>query len=343
MNPSIASLALITALACPAAFAADAPAGASVGAPPQATPPLALADPLLDARALTSTAMPLLPVWISDDGHVLALAATAPIFGAALPPAPATGSWLDWRLVDPASIASNGLRLRVGDGLHADVLFGSLVGSTPCALPLRGACGQRFIGPGALGASVGLGWSAPNGTTELLSGISWLQSTGTSVIPGFATAEIGSGLPLLTIDGGTPLALDSSVSLFAGSRWRIGSDTPWLLDLGASYSNGHLQPLGVPGAVLQGIELNQASLSMGIGKGALRGMMAGRLISADDPLVASRHWTTLDLGVSWRTPWQGEIRVGAQNLWSQPLEKGGRDQVDPAQARMPYIQYRQDL
>ena len=53
-------------------------------------------------------------------------------------------------------------------------------------------------------------------------------------------------------------------------------------------------------------------------------------------------WTALDLGVSWRTPWRGEISVGAQNLWSAPLDAAPRD-VDPSQARTPYIQYRQDL
>lgn len=46
-----------------------------------------------------------------------------------------------------------------------------------------------------------------------------------------------------------------------------------------------------------------------------------------------------DLGVSWRTPWRGEISVGAQNFWSAPLD-APRD-ADPNQARTPYIQYRQ--
>ena len=58
--------------------------------------------------------------------------------------------------------------------------------------------------------------------------------------------------------------------------------------------------------------------------------------------LIGKKWTALDLGVSWRTPWRAEISVGAQNLWSAPMD-APRDTTDPSQARTPYIQYRQDL
>ena len=64
------------------------------------------------------------------------------------------------------------------------------------------------------------------------------------------------------------------------------------------------------------------------------------MLSSDDPALAGKRWTTLDLGVSWRTPWSGELSVGAQNLWTAPIHSP-RDAE--SQARTPYIQYRQDL
>ena len=62
--------------------------------------------------------------------------------------------------------------------------------------------------------------------------------------------------------------------------------------------------------------------------------------SSDDPLLVGKRWTTLDLGVSWRTPWAGVLSVGAQNILSAPVNSP-RDA--DGQARTPYIQYRQDL
>ena len=70
-------------------------------------------------------------------------------------------------------------------------------------------------------------------------------------------------------------------------------------------------------------------------------MACNGTVRSDDPMLVGKKWTALDLGVSWRTPWRGEISVGAQNLWSAPLD-APRD-ADPNQARTPYIQYRQDL
>ncbi|MGH2551610.1 MAG: hypothetical protein ACRDHN_19665, partial [Thermomicrobiales bacterium] len=96
------------------------------------------------------------------------------------------------------------------------------------------------------------------------------------------------------------------------------------------------------GGALPGIDLDQLSLSLGLDAGSLRGAIVGHVLRSDDPLlVGNRKWTALDLGVSWRTPWRGEISVGAQNLWSAPLD--APRESDPNQSRMPYIQYRQDL
>ena len=126
-------------------------------------------------------------------------------------------------------------------------------------------------------------------------------------------------------------------SLFARGRWRFDENTA--LDIGASYGHGNVVQFG---SALPGIALDQLSLSLGLDAGSLRGAIVGHVLHSDDPVLVGKKWTALDLGVSWRTPWRGEISVGAQNLWSAPLDAAPRD-ADPSQARTPYIQYRQDL
>jgi hypothetical protein len=128
--------------------------------------------------------------------------------------------------------------------------------------------------------------------------------------------------------------------LFARGRWQF--DQGPALDVAASYGRSHLSSVGTVGsAFAPGIDLDQLSLSLGLDAGSLRGAIVGHVLSSDDPALVGKHWTTLDLGVSWRTPWSGELSVGAQNLWAAP-GNSPRD-VDSAQARTPYIQYRQDL
>ena len=133
--------------------------------------------------------------------------------------------------------------------------------------------------------------------------------------------------------------LDDEASMYARGRWQFSDAAGF--DLSASYGRGHASSIGnIAGAVGAGIDLDQLSLSLGLDAGSLRGAIVGRVVSSDDPALVGKRWTALDLGVSWRTPWSGELSVGAQNLWSAP-PASPRDA--DKQARTPYIQYRQDL
>ena len=74
-----------------------------------------------------------------------------------------------------------------------------------------------------------------------------------------------------------------------------------------------------------------------------------RVVRADgqggDPAAA---WTGFDLGVSWRTPWRGELSFGAENLISRGDINALPDvppttEADQSAARTPYVRYKQDL
>ena len=71
-------------------------------------------------------------------------------------------------------------------------------------------------------------------------------------------------------------------------------------------------------------------------------------------LVSYREWFSfpwgvgLDLGVSWRTPWQGELIFGAQNVLNKTPDTSqwplpDLPAIEAPGGRIPYVRYKQDL
>jgi len=55
-------------------------------------------------------------------------------------------------------------------------------------------------------------------------------------------------------------------------------------------------------------------------------------------------WEGVGLGVSWRTPWSGQLTVGADNVITRgknPFSKMTENADD--EGAVPYIRYQQDL
>lgn len=315
-------------------------------AAPGGTP---LVDELLAVQPAGRTlapGAPVLPIWSGTNGQLLAVVALPQGWAPTSPvdPAPAYGGPSAWHLVGSEIGGAGGLQWQSGNGFHAEALFGQYLASSSSACgvhcdvsdPTRWALAT-------LAGSIGMGWSDAGGGLDLSYGLSWLQSQrATPTADALVTA--GGLLPVLAIPDAGAFGLDSEASLYARGRWAFGNGPA--LDVSASYGRSRLSALGgagsAPGAAafLPGIDLDQLSLSLGLDAGSLRGAIVGHVIGSDDPLFAGKRWTTLDLGVSWRTPWSGELSVGAQNLLNTPLNaRDGEGQ----QSRTPYIQYRQDL
>jgi len=284
------------------------------------------------------------PVWAGSDGRWLALVALSqPSTGPLLPLAPTYNGLADWHLMDAGDVLGGGLRWHLGSGFRIDALLGGYdTRAIPAANCPAGVCvadASSVWSSRAVGGSLALGWLSSGGDLDLSYGLSWLESDTAGPLPSDSSL---SGLPVLAVPGDSlPYLLDSSTSLVANGRWAWSPDAP-AIHFGASYGHGRVLAANQPSVLLQPIDLSQASLSLGVGTDTLRGIVVGRMLSSDDPAFAMRRWSALDLGVSWRTPWQGELSVGAQNVWSSAAA-APEDKVDPAQARMPYIQYRQDL
>ena len=85
---------------------------------------------------------------------------------------------------------------------------------------------------------------------------------------------------------------------------------------------------------------NTRSLSIGGGYGAFSANIVGRVVNVPGE---SDVWKGLGLGLTWRTPWNGQLSVGADNVVTRgknPFPLKG-DQGD--EGTVPYVRYQQDL
>jgi len=85
---------------------------------------------------------------------------------------------------------------------------------------------------------------------------------------------------------------------------------------------------------------NTRSVSVGGGYGPFSGSIIGRVI--DVPGQAS-NWQGLGLGFTWRTPWSGQLTVGAENVVTRGKNPFALPAGTEDQGTVPYVQYQQDL
>lgn len=301
------------------------------------------------------------PVWTTPDGRILA--AVALDDGNALLPLapqwPQASSALDWRLANASALFSGELRLTDGQRLRANFGFSDrgLLGVADAAPPecfgvpgwlgtMSTTCaGNGWITPARLHSTeISAGWSGENLSLDIGYGASWIgggrsglglaaSTLSTAVAPLFGSSN--GPLPSLVLPYSELGRLDSGAMFGAHGRWRFGAQA---VDLGASLGRVRL----LPDATATHSGYDQAALSLGVDRGAFSGMIIGRLLDPQQPLPGSmQRWTSIDLGVTWRTPWQGQLSIGAQNLWTHPPATTGEDAEN--QARVPYVQYHQDL
>lgn len=325
-------------------------AGAAQTLPSLAPTSVSTQTPLVDELlGLKSTGQPLalaqgapvVPIWSSSDGQLLAVVALPREWASSpIDATPAYNGPSAWHLAGSSATSASGLRWQLGSGFRADAMLGQYLAAAPatCSAANCDVSPTSRWTRGTLTGALGMGWTAADGGLDLSYGLSWLQSQSSGATIG--NLAVGSGfVPVLTLPGAQSFGLDTETSLYARGRWQFEQGPA--VDLSASYGRGRLSAIGNANASVPGIDLDQLSLSLGLDAGSLRGAIVGHVLSSDDPVFAGKRWTTLDLGVSWRTPWSGELSVGAQNLLNTPLNSP-RD-ADGQQNRTPYIQYRQDL
>jgi hypothetical protein len=85
---------------------------------------------------------------------------------------------------------------------------------------------------------------------------------------------------------------------------------------------------------------NTRSLSIGGGYGPFSGNIIGRVI---DVPGQGQQWQGLGLGFTWRTPWSGQLTVGADNVVTRGKNPFAAPATSEEQGTVPYVRYEQDL
>ena len=183
--------------------------------------------------------------------------------------------------------------------------------------------------------SLGVGWSSGPLDIALATSRQSGWSAGTYGVLGATGSASMAETPGLLF----PLGLGESRDLAVSGLWRLA---PWGgLTLGATVgeSQWQLAPGSAP------LALDQAAVQIGLSYGAFSGGITGRAVR--QPNGVEPVWSGLDIGFAWRTPWRGELSIGAQNLIGRgspgALPAPAAPALDEATARTPYVRYTQDL
>lgn len=103
-----------------------------------------------------------------------------------------------------------------------------------------------------------------------------------------------------------------------------------------------LSPAAAAASGLASDEWSAKSLSFGGGIGNFSANIIGQVV--DTP--GQPKWEGLGVGLTWRTPWSGQLSVGADNVITRgknPFAPGGDASHQDDEGTVPYVRYQQDL
>lgn len=286
-----------------------AAAGQTLGGAPQEPAQYLLQRPTERPAELGSAVTT--PLWLGSQGQTLSLTTSDQTTAGAR----ADDALLSFPAVGPSRVASTGLQYGLDPHvqIHANVSERSWADRAPRVIGSE--VGATYIdGRYSLGLSVGTD-RTPNSAAL------------PRVLPGAVPGVNG--------------LIDFASSAQLNARGRVALDNKSGIDLGASVGRIRL----LPGSLLGVNTLDQKALSFGVDHGPLTGSIIGRTMQPSIPggLYADKRWNSIDLGVTWRLPWQGQLSIGAQNVWSSGSSVNTPVGPEPDQSRTPYVQYHQDL
>lgn len=229
--------------------------------------------------------------------------------------------------------------------LDADAGATAFDSADACAMPswlapdVSGACLGSPNTRGA-GLAASLGWTVAGSEVNFEAGTATvpLLLGGSSLTVAPRLANSTTDWPLLLAMPGTDRVTVDRFGL--DGRVRLGEDLG--LDWSAATMNARRTDS------LAGIDLgfDQQALSLGLSRGHWSGGVTGRITRPRPVSGTATDLESLDIELAWLTPWQGELRFGAENL---VVRDDGRQpaqpQVRPSQVptRTPFVRYRQDF
>ncbi len=79
---------------------------------------------------------------------------------------------------------------------------------------------------------------------------------------------------------------------------------------------------------------------MGAGVGDFSANIVGRVVDTQNQ---PGKWEGLGVGLTWRTPWSGQLTVGAENVVTRGKNPFAPGDAENDEGTVPYVRYEQDL
>ncbi|WP_312707625.1 hypothetical protein [Stenotrophomonas sp.] len=111
------------------------------------------------------------------------------------------------------------------------------------------------------------------------------------------------------------------------------------VSIAGTYAKARLVPLADAAPAIVD-RWDSKSLSLGAGYGNFSGSIIGRVV--DVPGKPGK-WEGLGIGLTWRTPWSGQLTVGAENVISRGKNPFSPRNESNDDGTVPYVRYEQDL
>lgn len=110
------------------------------------------------------------------------------------------------------------------------------------------------------------------------------------------------------------------------------------VSIGGTWARARLIPAGeVPDLADR---WNTKSVTLGAGLGNFSANIVGRVV---DTPGEPGQWEGLGVGLTWRTPWSGQLTVGAENVVTRGKNPFAPENGDKDEGTVPYVRYEQDL
>ena len=149
---------------------------------------------------------------------------------------------------------------------------------------------------------------------------------------------VGKGrdtLPAWLSPNGNNSKLDQKTLTVYGQK-NIGREAT--VSIGGTWARARLIPAGDVPALAD--RWSSKSVTVGAGVGDFSANIVGRVVDTpDDP----GRWEGLGLGLTWRTPWSGQLTVGAENVVTRGKNPFAPNNGDSDDGTVPYVRYEQDL
>jgi len=268
-------------------------------------------------RPAGSDQQTVLPVWNKGSGKVEAVLL--------LEPTGETGPGARWHFGNSSLDAAFGLGAGDSLGLLCSGPGGANISNlaSHCLLASLGADGHDGNGARRLSATTAI--ERQGNRFGLSTGVT--QSAG---LPAWLSAD--SGATFANADH----VEQNDLQVFGQKS--IGTEA--YVSIAGTYARARLVPLAdaAPGLADR---WDSKSLSVGGGYGPFSASIIGRVV--DVPGQPDGKWEGLGLGLTWRTPWSGQLTVGAENVVTRGKNPFSPSNGDADEGTVPYVRYEQGL